>query len=81
MRLGLTRRKAENLASKLNCHAIQNLPRIIVTRHALRLLGTSGKFVAGDAVVERSRMHRLPGAILTTRQRLNSSSDFSVLLA
>jgi hypothetical protein len=54
-RLGLTKHKAENLASKLSCHAIHRLTKIINTRHLLHFHGTSGWGVAGGAEAGRRR--------------------------
>ena len=41
--LGLTKQKAESLASQLRDHAIQRLSTIINTRHALCFQGVSGR--------------------------------------
>ena len=62
--LGLTKQKAESLASQLRDHAIQRLSTIINTRHALCFQGVSGRGgLAGRAAAaedgrRRVRAHR-----------------------
>ena len=56
MRLGLTRQKAESLATYLSCHARHGLTKIINTRHALHYHGISGQGITGGAAVERRRI-------------------------
>jgi len=63
--LGLTKQKAESLASQLSVHAIQRLSNIINTRHALCFQGASGRggFAGRTATAEdgRRRVRALRG--------------------
>ena len=63
--LGLTKQKAESLASQLRDHAIQRLSTIINTRHALCFQGASGRggFAGRAATAEdgRRRVRALRG--------------------